>query len=583
MANKTSDIGGKYVTTVDLYAEVINKVVEHMRIDFDEAGVDSDVLHYVKTEWKHKLAESKCLDGIPRVPNNVNKTSAIDNADNVNNDQTNCIDSISLKNSNFLHHVENNNNNNKDDPNILPRLINPNAVHSNAVHSGNTNQNLQNKNARLGNSNNIRRINSNAVPRLITNTGLNVSHRLPPNNNINLNNIKINSSHVLQQLNSNNTLNALTGFHKITTMPRNINIMSYPMNSGINNVNNPKNTNEDIRNLNQNIPVKFKRHLDNTNQNIPIKSPRLDNMNNVCRINSNEVPYLINEVNSNLNNRNMTPRLITNIFSPRNNVNLNSITINTLQIPNNIKYISSLNNNVISPNLRQPLNNNTGKNKILNSNISLNNNINKGLTSPTVLQRLNLGTPVPRKNSLVSRRNQDGSSEVLFRIGGQTDGSWDDSDDEENEENVLEELDDLSDDSSAAGKEDSDPLNSDDDDVEHDIDENSIENFVACQYIKVVKNKSIWRAYFMFGIIHVDGKEEAFHQALGKEDSDPLNSVDDDVEHDIDENSIENFVACQYIKVVKNRSIWRAYFMFGIIHVDGKEEAFHQALGEVKF
>ncbi|ESO05513.1 hypothetical protein HELRODRAFT_171151 [Helobdella robusta] len=535
MANKTSDIGGKYVTTVDLYAEVINKVVEHMRIDFDEAGVDSDVLHYVKTEWKHKLAESKCLGGIPRVPNNVNKTSTIDNADNVNNDQTNCIDSISLKNSNFLHHVENNNNNNEDDPNILPRLINPNAVHSNAVHSGNTNQNLQNKNARLGNSNNIRRINSNAVPRLITNTGLNVSHRLPPNNNVNLNNIKINSSHVLQQLNSNNTLNALTGSHMITTMPRNINNISCPMNYGINSVNNPNilprlvnsnaplfprsettnqnitikfppldntnqnirnliprliNTNEDIRNLNQNIPIKFTRRLDNTNQNIPIKFPRLDNMNNVCRVNSNAVPFLNNEVN--LNNRNMTPRLITNIFSPRNNVNLNSITINTLQIPNNIKYISSLNNqSKPSATLEQQ-------------------------HRPTVLQRLNLGTPVPRKNSLVSRRNQDGSSEVLFRIGGQTDGSWDDSDDEENEENVLEELDDLSDDSSAAGKEDSDPLNSDDDDVEHDIDENSIENFVACQYIKVVKNKSIWRAYFMFGIIHVDGKEEAFHQALGE-------------------------------------------------------------------
>ncbi|ESO13106.1 hypothetical protein HELRODRAFT_159715 [Helobdella robusta] len=572
MANKTSDIGDKYVTTVDLYAEVINKVVELMRVDFDEAGVDLDVLHYVKTEWENKLAESKCLDGIPRAA--VNKTSTIDDinlmneiiADNVNTDHTNCIDNISQKNSNFLqHHVENNNN--KDDPNILPRLINPNALHS-----GNTNQNLQNKNARLGNSNNIRRINSNAVPRLITNTGLNVSNILPPNNNVNLNNIKINSSQVLQQLYSNNTLNALTGSHMITTMPRNINNI-VPMNSGITNVNNPnilprlvnsnavrsnaplfprsettnqnipikfppldntnqniqnliprlKNTNEDIRNLNQNIPIKFTRRLDNTNQNIPIKFPRLDNMNNVCRINSNAVPFLINEVNSNLNNRNMTPRLITNsglnvsnIFSPMNDVNLNSIPINSLQIPNNIKYFPSLNNNINSPNPWQPLNNNTGNNKIMNSNISLNNDINTDLTSPTVLQRLNLGTLVPRKNFLVSRKNEDESSEVLFRIGGQTDGSWDDSDDEENEKKVLEEIDDLSDDSLAAGKEDSDPLNSDDDDVEYDVDENSIENFVACQYIKVVKNKSIWRAYFMFGIIHVDGKEEAFHQALGE-------------------------------------------------------------------
>ncbi|ESO05515.1 hypothetical protein HELRODRAFT_171153 [Helobdella robusta] len=180
MASKTSDIGDKYVTTVDLYAEVINKVVEHMRVDFDEAGVDSDVLHYVKTEWKNKSAESKCLDGIPREA--VNKTSTIDDinlmkeiiADNVNTDHTNCID------------------------------------------------------------------------------------------------------------NRNN---------KIWCILKNI----------------------------------------------------------------------------------------------------------------------------------------------LNSNISLNNDIKTGLTSPTVLQRLNLGTPVPRKNFLVSRR-KDGSSEVLFRIGGQTDGSWVDSNDEENEE-----------------------------------------------------------------------------------------------------------------------------------------------------
>ncbi|ESN95722.1 hypothetical protein HELRODRAFT_179198 [Helobdella robusta] len=109
-----------------------------------------------------------------------------------------------------------------------------------------------------------------------------------------------------------------------------------------------------------------------------------------------------------------------------------------------------------------------------------------------------------------------GSNKVLFTIEEQLDGLCDNSDDEENEKEVVGENDDLSDESSAAEKKDPDPLNSNDDDDEKDVDESSIENFVACQFTKVVKKKQIWRMYLKLGIIHVKGKEEAFRQALGE-------------------------------------------------------------------